>query len=305
METSGARELAAVLINAAVLSGALPAPDIAALAGRILEREPVASAYPRTTLPLVALALYAADAVDGINTRLSGEQHADRPNAGVHAENALIQLACGRLTQAGEQAGRAARLADADWREPAGVIRAAVAMETGNTPLMEGLLADSAKRWPANLAMTAMRQLLVASLDVRGGRDADALESLLACGRQLEAADWRNSTLFPWRPRAIVLHQRLGEVAPALALAEEELAWARRWAAPPPSAGPCGCVPCCPAAGASPYCASPPPSCARRPIGWNSPVRCSSWGWRWAAARKRRRCCARPLTSPPPVAHPG
>ncbi|WP_275465971.1 AAA family ATPase [Streptomyces noursei] len=232
LETSGARELAAVLINAAVLSGALPAPDIAALAGRILEREPVASAYPRTTLPLVALALYAADAVDGINTRLSGEQHADRPNAGVHAENALIQLACGRLTQAGEQADRAARLADADWREPAGVIRAAVAMETGNTLLMEGLLADSAKRWPANLAMTAMRQLLAASLDVRGGRDADALESLLACGRQLEAADWRNSTLFPWRPRAIVLHQRLGEVEPALALAEAELAWARQWAAP-------------------------------------------------------------------------
>ncbi|MEU9118034.1 AAA family ATPase, partial [Streptomyces sp. NPDC048483] len=142
LDTGGARELAAVLNNAGVLSGALPAPDVAALAGQILEREPVTSAPARTALPLVAVALYAADAVEGINTRLSCEPHTDRPHAGVHAENALIQLACGRLTQAREQADRAAQLADADWREPATVVRAAVAMESGNIELIERLLED-------------------------------------------------------------------------------------------------------------------------------------------------------------------
>ncbi|MFI9045590.1 AAA family ATPase [Streptomyces sp. NPDC053427] len=232
LDTGGARELAAVLNNAGVLSSALPAPDVAALAGQILEREPVTSAPARTALPLVAVALYAADAVEGINTRLSGEQHTDRPHAGVHAENALIQLACGRLTQAREQADRAAGLADADWREPTTVVRAAVAMESGDIELIERLLEDPGRRRPAGLAMTVVRRLLRAALDARRGRGADALKALLVCGRQLESAGWRNSALFPWRPRAIVLHHRLGETRPALALAEEELAWAREWAAP-------------------------------------------------------------------------
>ncbi|MGP4002431.1 ATP-binding protein [Streptomyces sp. 8N706] len=232
LDTGGARELAAVLTSAAVLSSALPAPDVAALAGRILEREPVAAARASTALPLVTVALYAADAVEGINTRLSCEQLSDRPHAVVHAENALIQLACGRLTQAREQVDRAAELADADWREPTAVVRAAVAMETGDTQLIERLLEDAGQRWPDSLALTAMLQLLTASLDARRGRGVQALESLLACGRQLEATGWRNSALYPWRPRAIVLHHRLGEPRPALALAEEELAWARQWAAP-------------------------------------------------------------------------
>ncbi|MFF4606470.1 ATP-binding protein [Streptomyces sp. NPDC001339] len=232
LDTGGARELAAVLINAGVLSSALSAPEVADLAGQILEREPVTSARACTALPLVAVALYAADTVAGINTRLSCEQHSDRPHAVVHAENALIQLACGRLIQAREQADRAAALADADWREPTAAVRAAVAMESGDIQLIERLLADAGQRWPDSLALTAMLQLLKASLDARRGRGSDALQSLLACGRQLEAVGWRNSALFPWRPRAIVLHHRLGRPRSALALAEEELAWARQWAAP-------------------------------------------------------------------------
>ncbi|MFJ8675657.1 ATP-binding protein [Streptomyces sp. NPDC093589] len=232
VDTGGARELAAVLTNAAVLSSALPATDVAALAGKILEREPVTVARACTALPLVAVALYAADAVQGITTRLSCEQHLDHPHAVVHAENALIQLARGRLTQAREQADRAAELADADWREPTAAVRAAVAMETGDIQLMERLVEDAGQRWPDSLALTAMLQLLRSSLDARRGRGVHALESVLACGRQLEAVGWRNSALFPWRPRAIALHHRLGEPGPALALAEEELAWARQWAAP-------------------------------------------------------------------------
>ncbi|KOT60340.1 LuxR family transcriptional regulator [Streptomyces rimosus subsp. rimosus] len=232
LDTGGDRELAAVLTNAATLSSALPAPDVAALAGKILEREPVTAARACIALPLVAVALYAADTVEGLNTRLSGEQHADRPDAVVHAENALVQLACGRLTQAREQADLAAELADADWRESTTAVRAAVAMETGDVQLIEHLLRDAGQRWTGGLALTAMLQLLKASLDARRGRGAHALESLLGCGRQLEAAGWRNSALYPWRPRAIALHYRLGEPRAALALAEEELSWARQWAAP-------------------------------------------------------------------------
>ncbi|MGD3110466.1 ATP-binding protein [Streptomyces sp. YGL11-2] len=232
LDTGGARELATVLINAGVLSSALSAPEVADLAGQILEREPSTSARACTALPLLSVALYAADTVEGINTRLSCEPHSDRPHAVVHAENALIQLACGRLTEARDQADRAAESADADWREPTAVVRAAVAMETGDVQLIERLLTDAGRSWPHSLAPAAMLQLLKASLDARRGRASSALESLLACGRQLEAVGWRNSALFPWRPRAIVLHHRLGESCPAMALAEEELAWARQWAAP-------------------------------------------------------------------------
>ncbi|MFH8347548.1 ATP-binding protein [Streptomyces sp. NPDC018045] len=234
LDTGGDRELAAVLTNAAVLSSAVPAPEIAALAGRILEREPVTAARACIALPLVAVALYAADSVAGLNTRLAGEQHADRPDAAVYAENALVHLACGRLARAREQADRAAGSATADWREPTTAVRAAVAMETGDIQLIELLLRDAGRRGTGGLALTAMLQLLKASLDARRGRAAHALDSLLACGRQLEAAGWRNSALYPWRPRAIVLHHRLGEPGAALALAEEELAWARQWAAPAP-----------------------------------------------------------------------
>ncbi|MFJ9417898.1 ATP-binding protein [Streptomyces sp. NPDC101227] len=232
MDTGGARELAAVLTHAAVLSSALSAADVATLAGQILDREPVNAARACTALPLVAVALYAADSVQGITARLSCEQHFDGPHAVVHAENALIQLARGRLTQAREQADRAAELADADWREPTAAVRAAVAMETGDIQLMERLVEDAGQRWPDSLALTATLQLLKASLDARRGRGVHALESALACGRRLEAVGWRNSALFPWRPRAIVLHHRLGEPGPALALADEELAWARQWASP-------------------------------------------------------------------------
>lgn len=200
MDTGGARELVAVLNNAGVLSSALPAPEVAALAGQILECEPVTSEPARIALPLVAVALYAADAVEGINTRLSCEQHTERPHAGVHAENALIQLACGRLTQAREQADRAAGLSDEDWRVPTTFVRAAVAMESGNIQLIERLLEDPGRCWPASLAMTAIRQLLKASLVARRGRGAAALKVLLACGRRLESAGWRDSVLFPGGP---------------------------------------------------------------------------------------------------------
>ncbi|MFD7668431.1 ATP-binding protein [Streptomyces sp. NPDC059788] len=232
MDTGGARELAAVLTNAAVLSSALPAPDVAALAQQIMEREPLTAARACIALPLVAVALYATDSAEGINARLSCEQRSDRPDAVVHAENALLQLASGRLPQAREQADRATELANADWREPITAVLAAVAMESGDIQLIESLLEDAGQRRTNSLGLTAMLQLLKASLDARRGRGAHALESLLACGRQLEAAGWRNSSLYPWRPRAVVLHHRLGEPRAALALAEEELAWARQWAAP-------------------------------------------------------------------------
>ncbi|MFK8844235.1 LuxR C-terminal-related transcriptional regulator [Streptomyces sp. Ac-502] len=234
LDIGGARELAAVLNNAAVLSSAVPAPEVAALAEQVVEREPVTSARVGIALPLVAVALYAADAAGGIDTRLSCEQPAARPQAVVHVENALLQLARGRLTQAREQADLAAELDDADWREPTAAVRAAVAMETGDIQLIERLLEAAGQRWPDSLGLRAMLQLLKASLDARRGRGVHALDSLLACGRQLEAAGWRNSALYPWRPRAIVLHHRLREPRPALALAEEELAWARQWAAPAP-----------------------------------------------------------------------
>ncbi|MFI0777610.1 AAA family ATPase [Streptomyces sp. NPDC021212] len=234
------RELAAVLLNAGMLTTRRPAAEVARLAGRVLEREPANADRAHSPLPLVAVALAAADSVRGINSWPAPELHSPRQDvtavdALVHAEQALMLLARGRVAQAREPAERAMRLAGAHWPE-AGILATVsltgVALELDEPVLVEGLLDEAGRRRSANLALTASLQLLKASQDARYGRWTSALDTVMACGRQLEAAGWHNPVIFRWRPWAVALQHRIGDSRAALALAEEEHARAEVWGAP-------------------------------------------------------------------------
>ncbi|EFL28873.1 putative transcriptional regulator, LuxR family [Streptomyces himastatinicus ATCC 53653] len=234
------RELAVVLLDAAMLTTRRPAAEVARLAARILEREPATADRVHSPLPLVAVAMVAADSVRGINSWPEPERHSPRQDvtavdALVHAEQALMLLARGRVARAREPAERAMRLAGAHWSEAgilATVALSGVALELEDSELVEGLLDEAGRRRSASLALTASLQLLKASQDARCGRWTSALDTLLACGRQLESAGWRNPVLFRWRPWAAALQHRIGDSRAALALAEEEHARAEAWGAP-------------------------------------------------------------------------
>jgi DNA-binding CsgD family transcriptional regulator len=229
-----------VLLHAATLTCRLSADEVSDLGNHILEREPATAAHAQSALPLVAATLIAADSVQGVSSWLSIEQQGWRQDltvaeALVHVEQAMVLIARGRLVQAREHAERAMRLADTDWHEVGAlstIVLAAIALEVREPALSEQILTGAGRRRSASLALTAMLDILSASVDAQRGHWTNALDRLLACGRQLEASGWRNPALFPWRPWAISLHHRLGDTRSALALADEEHARAATWGAP-------------------------------------------------------------------------
>ncbi|MGW5818096.1 AAA family ATPase [Streptomyces noursei] len=232
------RELVSVLLCAGALSGRLSAREIARTGNRILEREPAVAAHAHSTLPLVLISLFVAESVHGVASWLASEQRTRRLYATgaddvlLAAERAFVLMAQGRPAAAREHVESALTMGPDGWLEPAVLMLASVVYELRDQTLSERLLARTRDRRPAGLARTATGQILQAGIDTQRGRSREALDALLACGRRLETAGWRNSALLPWRPYAIGLHQRLGETAAALRLAEDELAWARDWGAP-------------------------------------------------------------------------
>lgn len=238
LDSAGERELTAVLLCAGTLTGGLPAAEAAATANRILDREPGTSVRVHTVLPLVMVTLFAAESLRGLNSWLLSEQRTGRRDVTgadevlLLGERALVLVSRGRQTQAREYVERAMARSDADWRDVTVLVLSAVALELRDPALSERILTRARGRGSAGLALTATLRILQASVDEQTGAPARALESLLACGRQLEASGWRSSALFPWRPLAISLHHRLGDPGAALRLAEEERAWAAAWGAP-------------------------------------------------------------------------
>ncbi|MEW1721956.1 AAA family ATPase [Streptomyces sp. NPDC093109] len=238
LDSAADRELLAVLLCSGTLTGQLRADTVARTARRVLDREPAASAGIHTTLPLLVIALYAAGAVRSAGSWPAVEQRDRRQHAtgadGVlaFAQWALVLVARGRPAQAREYVERAMALADTDWREVSTVVLSAVALELRDPALSERILDRARRHHPAGLALTASLCILRASVDEQHGRRAEALATLLGCGRRLDAAGWRNSALFPWRPHAVALHHRLGDTESALRLAEEEHRWAAGWGAP-------------------------------------------------------------------------
>lgn len=245
LDTPAERELVSVLLGAVTLTGRRTAEEIARTGNRLLEREPATAARAHTTLPLVMASLFAAESVHGVSSWLASEQRTRRLYATgaddvlLFAERAFVLMAKGRPAPAREHVERALTLDAADWFEPAIIILASVAFELRDHTLSERILERIRDRRPAGLALTATAQILQAiadtqraAADQQSGLYRRALDTLLACGRQLEISGWRNSALFPWRPYAIGLYQRLGEPAAALRLTEDELSWAREWGAP-------------------------------------------------------------------------
>ncbi|MFF8732614.1 AAA family ATPase [Streptomyces sp. NPDC015171] len=235
------REWLAVRLHAVTLSGSLPAAQVARQAVRVLEREPVNSPGSHDVLPLVLSALAAADAVDELGPWLCGAEAAcDGTAPGTAGPlldigRAMLSLARGRLAHAREQAERAFVPAESGRREGAAlatIVLAAVALETRDPALSERVRAHTLARRPLGLGFTTMLRLLDASAEAQRGDTARALETVLDCGRGLEASGWRNPVLFPWRPRAIALLSRQGDLRAARALAEEEYKQALLWGAP-------------------------------------------------------------------------
>lgn len=238
---SGAeRELLAVLLDAATLGRSLPAAEVARHAHRILEREPATAVPTHSVLPLVVCALVGADSTRSVQAWLAARERTRRESGAAadalgHAEHALVQLGCGRLALAREHGERAFDLAASDWQRSGALATAAlaaVALEGRDGVLTERVLAEAARRPPAGLFETAMLRFLQVSVEAQRGRREQALETALACGRELMAAGWRNPVLFPWRPWAITLSHLLGDSYTAQALAEQEYAEALSWGAP-------------------------------------------------------------------------
>jgi DNA-binding CsgD family transcriptional regulator len=71
-----------------------------------------------------------------------------------------------------------------------------------------------------------------ARLRLAQGQAAEAVEELLALGRDLEAIGVCNPSIAPWRSLAATALLRVGRGEQARSLAEEEVALARRWGAP-------------------------------------------------------------------------
>ncbi|MEU7903618.1 LuxR C-terminal-related transcriptional regulator [Actinoplanes sp. NPDC049118] len=231
------RQLVAVLLQAAVVTGGLPAEAVAGLGEKLLEEETPRSAHPQPTVTLAVLALTAADRLEAAarwlfpGTGPAGPRLPVAAEARLDALRAVVLLGRGRLTAARLCAERAAHRA-APCSETATIALGAlawVAME-----IQDATLADSvaARLCPDSPAPDAVRRYLRAYADSRRGNLREALAEVLSVGEDLRAAGWRNPLLMPWRIYAAVLQHRLGDRKGAVAVLDEEYAVALSWGAP-------------------------------------------------------------------------
>lgn len=239
LSTPGERELAVVWLHAAMLTGEMPAPEVAWLGHRILDREPASFVHVHTALPLLVTVQVAADSAGDVAGWLESglaqarRQHAVAAEALIHAEQAHVYLASGRMPQARSSALRAGELADAGWPETvsqAMIALALVAIETGDPDLATRVL--DAKPDESDLAVSAVLRMLRGVVAANRGDLVHALDHFLGCGRQLDQAGWHNPAAHRWRAWAASLQYRLGNVGAAREVSEEDHELAARWGAP-------------------------------------------------------------------------
>ncbi|KOV99213.1 hypothetical protein ADK65_18505 [Streptomyces sp. NRRL B-1140] len=241
LDTPAERELAAVLLHGAILTGRTTAPEAARLGVRILEREPAVSGHLHTGLSLLVSTLAVAGVPAKVTPWLESVRSYDWGRMSPAArsllcvEEAWVMRASGRLPAARARVleGAASGWAGERFGGPSMALVAGLALETldgalaGCLPPADGARADGA-------ASGCPVQGLVAGAVAAGAGDLRAaVRHIVDCGRRLERAGWRNPALLPWRSAAVELHRRLGDLRQAAELAEEDHVRALAWGAPP------------------------------------------------------------------------
>ncbi|GAA3464776.1 AAA family ATPase [Saccharothrix longispora] len=239
LDTGGGRELLAVLAHAAAATAALPATEVAALGANLLDREQADPAHVHTALPLAITAMVAADAGRVAAPWLERAWDAAQRQESAGVRSAVAAQHAAVLAATGNP-GRARVLAlgvlDGDassWPESAAtatLVLTSIALHTQDGELARRVLDaghDAADPRPV-LAHLLLRGLL----DALRGDVVAALDKLLDCGERAARFGWTNPVALPWRVWAAGLHQRLGDLDRASALAEREYAAALAWGAP-------------------------------------------------------------------------
>jgi len=240
LSSHAGRELLVVLLHAATLTAGLPSEQVSQLGHAVLSREPATFGHAYASLRWLVITMTAADSLGGLDDWLASGL--DRAQArtdtvayvGIRVEQALVLLAKGRLSEAKTCAVDAVALAGPDWDEATtalSCVLAGVAMETRDPELVH-LISDVRRNRNVSPVESSYLQMLRGVEAAGCDRHAVALEHFLDCGRQLDRLGWQNPALFPWRIWAAALHQRLGNNAAAVALAEREHQLAASWGAP-------------------------------------------------------------------------
>ncbi|MEV6669220.1 AAA family ATPase [Streptomyces sp. NPDC051162] len=238
LHTAAERELVTVLLHGTTMAQGVSAAEAARLAHRLLQYEPATPDHAYTALPLLTHVLVAADSVGTIGPWLHTAQERARrdgatvPRAVISVELAHVLLAQGRLAEARAQVDEALALGVTDWatlQSLVGIVM--VAVESRDTGLARKLLAyrrDGVRQGhqPSSL------HLVRGSVAAGSGDLPTALEHFLEWGQTAERADWHNPAVFPWRSWAAGLHYRMGHMAQARELLEEECARAADWGSP-------------------------------------------------------------------------
>lgn len=238
-DTGAGRELLAVLAWEAVLTGELPAADVAALCHRVTQSEPADPAHVHTSLTVLVGAAVAADAVETVEPWLERTVAAAQSHgsAGVRAclaaEQVVMLAGSGRLERARKLGLDLLETTDSAW--PATRILTvsalvSVALYTQDVGLARLLLNEPQ---PLGDRRTRVAYQLLRGMLAAASRDpTGALEEFLDAGRDLAPAGWTDTGCLPWRVWAAMVYARLGERDQAVELAEDELRAARAWGGP-------------------------------------------------------------------------
>jgi DNA-binding CsgD family transcriptional regulator len=174
-----------------------------------------------------------APLVPWLDTAMAAAQslHAGVEQGLIRAEQALALLYLGRADEAKSAALEVAAFEWSATNAAASAALSAVALELRDPELTEQVLARQPE--PAgNQCFDATNRMLHASAAAAAGDFSQALDHILACGRQLDRTGWLNPVLYPWQTTAALLYHRLGDPKHALGYAEDARARAIVWGAP-------------------------------------------------------------------------